>query len=180
MCAIQKIHATSIRRTIGKIKKKETENVVKRTETYVLKRGTEETAEKNDENRRSTRRNCKRLRSPGIGERNAPEPKRIKSIKTPVLKNQIISNDKTPCSAKKILVGIEKSLSKAKSALTPRRKNNFTESVQPAILWGKDLCNVSTTTSDSPDEILMELQSALKAKGIICTKKGLVHSIITQ
>ncbi|KAK6625299.1 hypothetical protein RUM43_005593 [Polyplax serrata] len=150
-------------------------NIVKRTDTFILKRGTENRASiRNDENRRSTRRNCKRIRSPGIRERNAPEAKRAKNNKTPVLKNHTASNEKTPCSAKRILVGLERSLNKAKVALTPRRRNHNTENAQPTVLCGKDLCNVSSTNSDSPEEILAQLQAALKEKGIVCTQKGFV------
>ena len=131
-----------------------------------------EVPDKSVENRERTRKNCKRLRSPGIGEKNGPEPKRIKENVTPVLKKISNSNDKTPMSAKKLLVGLEKSLHKAKSALTPKRKNYLTENIQPVILWGKNYSNVSTTTSKSPEETLLKLQNTLKEKGIACRKKG--------
>lgn len=149
--------------------KENNNDTVKRTDTFVLQKGKEGQTKK--ANNQPNRRNCKRLRSPGIGERCGPEAKRIKECKTPITTNSSIST-KTPTSAKKILVGLEKSFNKAKQVFTPRRKNLSSENFQPVILIGKDLCNVSSTNSHSPDKVLAQLQGALKAKGIICTQKG--------
>ncbi|KAL0272539.1 UNVERIFIED_CONTAM: hypothetical protein PYX00_005470 [Menopon gallinae] len=125
---------------------------------------------RSDENRLSGRRNGKRIRSPGILEKVGTDAKRMKKSKTPtpVKQNRFIAS--TPRSTKKILEGIERGFNRARNALTPRRTQM--DDKQPAILWGKDLCNVSSTTSTSPQEVLYQLQQALTSKGIVCTLKG--------
>lgn len=146
-------------------------------ETYVLLRESalRKSGKRTDENRLSGRKNCKRIRSPTIGDKSGPIAKKIKQ--TPVSKKQNRSStSNTPRSARKVLEGIEKGLSLARSALTPRR--SAPAQPQPAVLCGKDLCNVSSTSSTSPDEVLSQLRSALDAKGIICNQKGFVITIV--
>lgn len=130
------------------------------------------TVKRSDENRLSGRRNGKRIRSPGILEKAGTDAKRMKKSKTPtpIKQNRFIGS--TPRSTKKILEGLERGFNKARNALTPRRTQ--IDDKQPAILWGKDLCNVSSTTSTSPQEVLYQLQQALTSRGIVCTLKGFV------
>ncbi|KAF2348556.1 Kinase associated domain 1 (KA1) [Trinorchestia longiramus] len=66
---------------------------------------------------------------------------------------------------------IEKSLDKMKSLLTPRRRLP-SETNGPALVHSKNLHNVSTTGSSSPDAVLNALTRALHNKGIHCTQKG--------
>jgi len=40
------------------------------------------------------------------------------------------------------------------------------------LFWFQGLCNVSTASSNNPDQVLKELQRALDAKGISCRQKG--------
>lgn len=146
------------------------------SETYVLLKERESAFQKSgrrtDENRFSGRKNGKRIRSPTMTDKSGPVAKKIKQ--TPTAKKTSRSSNSTPRSARKVLEGIERGLNLAKSALTPRR--NAPANPQPAVLCGKDLCNVSSTASTSPDEILAQLRQALDAKGIICTQKGFVLS----
>ena len=44
----------------------------------------------------------------------------------------------------------------------------------PAVVTGKALCNVSTTSQQNPDAVLNELTRALVAKGIPCQQKGYI------
>uniref|UniRef100_A0A1B6E9A5 non-specific serine/threonine protein kinase n=1 Tax=Clastoptera arizonana TaxID=38151 RepID=A0A1B6E9A5_9HEMI len=74
----------------------------------------------------------------------------------------------------KLLGSIEKRMNKVRKVLTPRRcgKSNSLDILQPTVLAGKSLCNVSTTSSKNPDHVLQQLTKVLNCKGIICKNKG--------
>jgi len=40
------------------------------------------------------------------------------------------------------------------------------------FFWFQDLSNVSTTSSNNPEQVLIELRRALISKGISCKQKG--------
>lgn len=59
--------------------------------------------------------------------------------------------------------------------LTPRKHRLSSSGGDgPAIVTGKALCNVSTTSHHNPDFVLNELTRALVAKGIPCQQKGYI------
>ena len=71
-------------------------------------------------------------------------------------------------------------LDKVKNMLTPRKGrgsssggSDFAGST-PAIVTGKALCNVSTTSQTNPDDVLNQLATALGTKGIRCQQKGYI------
>lgn len=68
---------------------------------------------------------------------------------------------------------IERGLDKMKNMLTPR-KHRYASSEGPALVTGKALCNVSTTSHHNPDTVLSDLTKALVAKGIPCRQEGYV------
>ena len=87
-------------------------------------------------------------------------------------------------SNRKVLGSIERGLDKMKNMLTPRKGgggrhgssdgfSNGGVTCGPAVVTGKALCNVSTTSQQNPDNVLNELTRALVAKGIPCQQKGL-------
>ena len=61
-----------------------------------------------------------------------------------------------------------------KNMLTPRKHRLSSTGDGPAIVTGKNLCNVSTTSHHNPDYVLNELTRALIAKGIPCQQKGYI------
>ena len=71
---------------------------------------------------------------------------------------------------------IERGLDKMKNMLTPRKGRSYSSSSSggdgPALVRGKALCNVSTTSHHNPDSVLSDLAKALAAKGIPCQQKG--------
>lgn len=85
---------------------------------------------------------------------------------------------------RRVLGSIERGLDKMKNILTPRKSRlnslggGSTGSVGndsgPAVVTGKALCNVSTTSQNNPDNVLNELSRALVSKGIPCQQKGYV------
>lgn len=127
---------------------------------------------KADENRVPGRKGCKRIRSPGIEEKNGPVSKKVRQVGTPVVEKEEDSGNSRPSSARKVLEGIGKGLNRARSALTPRLMSM--PNPQPVVLCGKNLCNVSSTASTDPDTVLSQLRDALNLKGITCTQKGYV------
>ncbi|XP_011305523.1 maternal embryonic leucine zipper kinase [Fopius arisanus] len=80
----------------------------------------------------------------------------------------------TPGSAKKVIMGLERGLNKMRCVLTPKRRMKPEENSpdQPIVLSGKGLCNISSTSSDSPEYVLQQLRRALQRKGISCRQKG--------
>ncbi|XP_076672301.1 maternal embryonic leucine zipper kinase-like [Andrena cerasifolii] len=82
----------------------------------------------------------------------------------------------TPGSARKVIMGIERSLNRVRCVLTPKRrmKNENIDPEQPNIVSGKGLCNVSSTSSDDPKYVLSQLRRALRRKGIMCHQKGFI------
>ena len=82
-------------------------------------------------------------------------------------------------SNRKVLGSIERGLDKMKNMLTPRkgRSDGLQTPYGPAVVTGKALCNVSTTSQQNPDNVLNELTRALVAKGIPCQQKGKKESI---
>ena len=77
----------------------------------------------------------------------------------------------TVASNRKVLGSIERGLDKMKNMLTPRKHRLSSTGDGPAIVTGKALCNVSTTSHHNPDFVLNELTRALVAKGIPCQQK---------
>jgi len=79
-------------------------------------------------------------------------------------------------SNRKVLGSIERGLDKMKNMLTPRkgRSDGLQTPYGPAVVTGKALCNVSTTSQQNPDNVLNELTRALVAKGIPCQQKGYI------
>ena len=67
-----------------------------------------------------------------------------------------------------------------KNMLTPRkgRSDGLQTPYGPAVVTGKALCNVSTTSQQNPDNVLNELTRALVAKGIPCQQKGKKESVV--
>ncbi|XP_046492633.1 maternal embryonic leucine zipper kinase [Neodiprion pinetum] len=82
----------------------------------------------------------------------------------------------TPGSARKVMLGFERGLNRVRHVLTPKRraKNENTDPDQPVLLSGKGLCNISSTSSDCPKQVLAQLRRALHRKGISCRQKGFV------
>ncbi|XP_046392641.1 maternal embryonic leucine zipper kinase-like [Ischnura elegans] len=93
----------------------------------------------------------------------------------------------TPISARKMFGSIERGLNRVKNILTPKKRHQNASSEaersrqrrrhdqnpsQPALVSGKDLCNVSTTGSRNAEHVLNELRRALLSKGIHCTQNG--------
>ncbi|XP_018909205.1 maternal embryonic leucine zipper kinase [Bemisia tabaci] len=76
----------------------------------------------------------------------------------------------TPSSAYKLLTNIEKKFNQVRQVLTPRKKG--TTKLEPAVLAGKALLNVSTASSSNPTEVLEQLKQALANKGIESKAKG--------
>ena len=62
---------------------------------------------------------------------------------------------------RKVLGSIERGLDKMKNMLTPRKHRLSSTGEGPAIVTGKNLCNVSTTSHHNPDYVLNELTRAL-------------------
>jgi maternal embryonic leucine zipper kinase len=79
----------------------------------------------------------------------------------------------TPKSSKKVFGSIESGLNKMKNMLTPRKRANSSDS-GPVVVSGKALCNVSTTASHNPPQVLSDLTKALMCKGIQCQQKGYI------
>jgi len=77
-------------------------------------------------------------------------------------------------SNRKVLGSIERGLDKMKNMLTPRKHRLSSTGDGPAIVTGKALCNVSTTSHHDPDVVLTELTRALVSKGIPCQQKGYI------
>ncbi|XP_057336554.1 maternal embryonic leucine zipper kinase-like [Microplitis mediator] len=83
----------------------------------------------------------------------------------------------TPGSARKVIIGLERGLNRIRDVLTPKRKfknNNDNSTEQPVVLSGKGLCNVSSTSSNCPKDVLSQLRRALQRKGIFCRQKGFI------
>ncbi|XP_068084955.1 maternal embryonic leucine zipper kinase [Anabrus simplex] len=84
----------------------------------------------------------------------------------------------SPRCARKVLDSLERSLSRVRNVLTPKRRNQraatSTGPPQPVIVPAKDVCNVSTTHSSNPEHVLEQLRHALISKGIDCRQKGFV------
>ncbi len=80
-------------------------------------------------------------------------------------------------SNRKVFGSIERGLDRMKNMLTPR-KHRLSSSSEggngPALVTGKALCNVSTTSHHNPDTVLNDLTKALVAKGIPCQQKGYI------
>ncbi|XP_048512357.1 maternal embryonic leucine zipper kinase-like isoform X2 [Athalia rosae] len=93
---------------------------------------------------------------------------------TPQSQDSRISHPSTPGSARKVMLGLERGLNRVRHVLTPKRraKNEIVDPDQPTLLSGKGLCNVSTTSSDCPKQIMSQLRRALHRKGITCRQKG--------
>jgi len=96
-----------------------------------------------------------------------------------------ISKSNSIHSNRKVLGSIERGLDKMKNMLTPRKggggrhgsSDGFSNggiTCGPAVVTGKALCNVSTTSQQNPDNVLNELTRALVAKGIPCQQKGYI------
>jgi len=91
----------------------------------------------------------------------------------PISKSGSISN-------RKVLGSIERGLDKVKNMLTPRKGRGSSSGgsdfggATPALVSGKALCNVSTTSQTNPDDVLNELARALTTKGIKCQQKGYI------
>ena len=105
---------------------------------------------------------------------NTPKPKLnndwvFATPEKPISKSSSVSN-------RKVLGSIERGLDKMKNMLTPRkgRGSEGGPSMGPAVVTGKALCNVSTTSQHNPDNVLNELTRALVAKGIPCQQKGYI------
>ena len=75
---------------------------------------------------------------------------------------------------KKMFPSIERGLDKMKNMLTPRKHRYSSSSEGPALVTGKALCNVSTTSHHNPDTVLSELNKALLSKGIACRQDGYI------
>ncbi len=71
---------------------------------------------------------------------------------------------------------IESGLNKMKNMLTPRKRANSSDS-GPVVVSGKALCNVSTTASHNPDQVLSDLTKALMCKGKLLVAQ-LVFNVI--
>ena len=88
------------------------------------------------------------------------------------------STPKKSTSSRPMVFGsIERGLDKMKNMLTPRKIRYSSSSggggdSGPALVRGKALCNVSTTSHHNPDSVLSDLAKALAAKGIPCQQKG--------
>ncbi len=75
---------------------------------------------------------------------------------------------------KNVLGSIERGLDKMKNMLTPRRSRHSSSDSRPALVTGKALCNISTTSNHNPDAVLSDLTRALVSKGISCQQKGYI------
>ncbi|KAG8035265.1 hypothetical protein G9C98_001755 [Cotesia typhae] len=100
---------------------------------------------------------------------------------TPKDKNKLTQGtgtNATPGSARKVIIGLERGLNRIRDVLTPKRKlkcvNNDNSPDQPIVLSGKGLCNVSSTSSNCPKDVLSQLRRALQRKGIFCRQKGFI------
>ncbi|XP_043270307.1 maternal embryonic leucine zipper kinase-like isoform X2 [Venturia canescens] len=126
----------------------------------------------------------KRLRSRDPDDPSSPVPTKKATEKnrqpgTPTIREGTPakgSQISTPGSARKVIMGLERGLNRVRCVLTPKRrtKNEENNSDQPNMLSGKGLCNVSSTSSDCPEYVLLQLRRALHRKGIICRRKGFV------
>ncbi|XP_063994655.1 maternal embryonic leucine zipper kinase-like [Diachasmimorpha longicaudata] len=122
----------------------------------------------------------KRLRSSEEDDSSSPIPvKKVADQKGAITPSTpVASNSKeiqsTPGSAKKVIMGLERGLNKMRCVLTPKRRIKSEENHpdQPIVLSGKGLCNISSTSSDSPEYVLQQLRRALQRKGIFCRQKG--------
>lgn len=76
---------------------------------------------------------------------------------------------------RKVFGSIERGLDKMKNMLTPRKgRYGSSSDCVPALVTGKALCNVSTTSQHNPDSVLSDLARALASKGIPCQQKGYI------
>ncbi|CAG9837702.1 unnamed protein product [Diabrotica balteata] len=126
--------------------------------------------------RPSIRKPYKRIRSPGPDD-NSPVPaKKMSTDSTPIStpdRKIPATNSDTPCSARRVLGSIERSIQKVVHVLTPRKiEDSF--SSRPAVLTNKELFNVSTTQCRDPEFVIAELTKALEKKGVFCKRKGFI------
>ncbi|XP_050508966.1 uncharacterized protein LOC126886158 [Diabrotica virgifera virgifera] len=102
--------------------------------------------------------------------------KKISSDSTPIStpdRKIPAANSDTPCSARRVLGSIERSIQKVVHVLTPRKiEDSF--SICPAVLTNKELFNVSTTQCSDPEFVIAELTKALEKKGVLCKRKGFI------
>ena len=79
---------------------------------------------------------------------------------------------------RRVFGSIERGLDRMKNMLTPGRRGRHSSSEggngRPALVTGRALCNVSTTSHHNPDTVLSDLTKALVSKGIPCQQKGYV------
>ncbi len=89
-----------------------------------------------------------------------------------------ISGSGSRNSNRKVFGSIERGLDKMRNMLTPKvkggRHSSSSSGDGPALVTGKALCNVSTTSHHNPDTVLTELTRALVSKGIPCQQKGYI------
>ncbi|XP_046667192.1 LOW QUALITY PROTEIN: maternal embryonic leucine zipper kinase-like [Homalodisca vitripennis] len=79
-------------------------------------------------------------------------------------------NSRTNSPSTRLFNSIERKFQHVRRVLTPKRRS--TESAQPALLTAKNMSNISTTSSNSPDQVREELVKALNNRGIECVCKG--------
>uniref|UniRef100_A0A1B6KVM3 non-specific serine/threonine protein kinase n=1 Tax=Graphocephala atropunctata TaxID=36148 RepID=A0A1B6KVM3_9HEMI len=79
-------------------------------------------------------------------------------------------NNRTSSPSSRLLNSIERKFQHVRRVLTPKRRS--TESAQPVLLSAKNMSNISTTSSNSPDQVREELIKALNNRGIECVCKG--------
>ncbi|XP_024942056.1 maternal embryonic leucine zipper kinase [Cephus cinctus] len=105
------------------------------------------------------------------------EKDRLTATPTPITQSDTTNQQSlTPGSARKVMMGLERSLNRVRHVLTPKRrgKSENYDPDQPNTLSGKGLCNVSSTSNDCPKYVLSQLRRALHRKGIICRQKGFI------
>ncbi|XP_034948803.1 maternal embryonic leucine zipper kinase-like [Chelonus insularis] len=106
-----------------------------------------------------------------LAEMHKPDPTPV----TPTEKQSKGVQTSTPGSARKVIMGLERGINRVRNVLTPKRKlKNDEQQDRPAILSGKGLINVSSTSSNCPKQVLLQLRRALQRKGIICRQKGFI------
>ncbi|XP_054290134.1 maternal embryonic leucine zipper kinase-like [Macrosteles quadrilineatus] len=71
----------------------------------------------------------------------------------------------------RLLNSIERKLQHVRKALTPKKQQS-NDCILPTLLTSKNMSNISTTSSSSPDYVREELVKALNSKGIECHCKG--------
>lgn len=124
-------------------------------------------------------RGRKRLRNKDNDDISSPVPSKKLADEerqsTPACKTPSSRDAQSTPRSGKVISEISKHLNKVRCVLTPKRIKNETDNPDEPITYSaKGLCNISSTSSDSPKHVLSRLRYALQCKGIVCRQKKFV------